>query len=631
MPSTFFGLTIAGSGLSSFQAAINTTANNISNVQTDGYTKQVANRVASEALRVHQKYGTTGSGVTTTSITQVRDFYYDVKYWENNANVGYYDKRLYYMKQIETYYIDDEKTYQKGFSTILDTMFKDLDSLKGNAGDVNKRNEFIGASSNLTSYFTGISEELQSLQSSCNDEIKTIVAKVNATASKIATLNKQINQLELNGGYANELRDQRALLIDDLAQIVPVTVNEVPIKDSKYPDRVTGANWYTVSINGQDIVDGYDYRTIECRARDYKVNQTDIDGLYDLYWSDTGNSFNTTNASMNGQLRALFEMRDGNNEENFSGVLTKVDGNKVTFDQKLSITDMAGMNMDTEGIITIGNKNFHYNGFSYKTTVDSEGNETITSFTFNLEDVDAAVNLDDYVGKKAEIGTSIDSLGIPYYMNQMTAFVRSFASKFNRLEQTGVDLNGNDMRTFFVANITKEERAFADDNFEMKAGNYTYTSESDTYYWLTAANFGVAKECVKDPTRFSTITKDKYNELKGKDPTGDITQGEDAYDLAEELLKLQSDVKMYRNCGASDFLKCLYNDVSVDKQEASTFNENFANISESITSQRLSISGVDEDEEALDLVKFQNAYNLSSQMVQVMTEMYDQLILQTGV
>ena len=79
MPSTFFGLTIAGSGLSSFQAAINTTANNISNVQTNGYTKQVANRVASEALRVHQKYGTTGSGVTTTSITQVRDFYYDVK------------------------------------------------------------------------------------------------------------------------------------------------------------------------------------------------------------------------------------------------------------------------------------------------------------------------------------------------------------------------------------------------------------------------------------------------------------------------------------------------------------------------------------------------------------------------
>lgn len=631
MPSTFFGLTIAGSGLSSFQAAINTTANNISNVQTNGYTKQVANRVASEALRVHQKYGTTGSGVTTTSITQVRDFYYDVKYWENSASVGYYDKRLYYMQQIETYYIDDEKTYQKGFSSILDTMFNGLDSLKGNAGDVNKRKEFIGSCQNLASYFTGLSEELQSLQSSCNDEIKTLVSKVNATASKIATLNKQINQLELNGGYANELRDQRAVLVDELSQIVPVTVNEAPIKDTHYPDRETGANWYTVSINGQSIVDGYDYRTLECRSREYKVNQTDIEGLYDLYWSDTGNSFNTSNASMNGELRALFEMRDGNNEENFSGTMTKVNGNKVTFDKTLSITDIEGMNMDTEGIITIGNKNFHYKGFSYETTVDADGNETITSFTFNLEDVDASVNLNEYVGKKGEIGTSIDSLGIPYYMNQMTAFVRSFASKLNRLELTGVDLNGNDMRTFFVANTVAGEKGFADDNFEMIAGNYTYTSDSDTYYWLTAANFGVAKECEKDPTRFSTITKDKYNQLKGEDPTGDITQGEDAYDLAEELLKLKSDVKMYRNCVASDFLKCLYNDVSVDKQEASTFNENYSNISETITAQRLSISGVDEDEEALDLVKFQNAYNLSSQMVQVLTEMYDQLILQTGV
>lgn len=626
MPSTFFGLTIAGSGLSSFQAAINTTANNISNVQTKGYTKQVANRVASEALRVHQKYGTAGSGVTTTSITQVRDFYYDVKYWENSANVGYYEKKLYYMNQIETYYIDDEKTYQQGFSTILDKMFNNLDSLKGNAGDINKRKAFIGTAENLTSYFTGLSSQLQSLQSSCNDEIKTIVGKVNATASKIATLNKQINQLELNGGYANELRDERAVLVDELSQVVPVTVTEVPIKDSNYPDRVTGANWYTVSINGQDIVDGYDYHTIECRAREYKVNQTDIDGLYDLYWADTGNSFLSTNASMSGELRALFEIRDGNNEENFAGKLTSVDGNKVTFENDISITSVSDLNMANEGIITIGNKNFHYEGFSYDVTIDDDGNEKITSFTFNLKDVDAAVNLNDYIGKKSEIGTAIDSLGIPYYLNQMTAFIRTFASNFNRMELTGVDLNGNAMRTFFVAKTEKGEIDLTDDFTE--PGTHTYdVLDTEGYYWLTATNFSVATECSYDCTRFATITSDTYHTY----PTGDITQGEDAYDLADKLLTLKSDVKMYRNCAASDFLKCIYNDVSVDKQEASTFNDNYNNISESITSQRLSISGVDEDEEALDLVKFQNAYNLASQMVQVMTEMYDQLILQTGV
>ena len=58
---------------------------------------------------------------------------------------------------------------------------------------------------------------------------------------------------------------------------------------------------------------------------------------------------------------------------------------------------------------------------------------------------------------------------------------------------------------------------------------------------------------------------------------------------------------------------------------------NFDKISRAIVAQRTSVSGVDNDEEALNLVKFQEAYNLSSKMIQVMTEIYDRLILQTGV
>ena len=77
MSSTFFGLTIAASGLNTSQAQINTTANNISNVNTTGYSKQVVNTVASSALRVYQSYGTTGTGVEAKSVTQQRDLYYD--------------------------------------------------------------------------------------------------------------------------------------------------------------------------------------------------------------------------------------------------------------------------------------------------------------------------------------------------------------------------------------------------------------------------------------------------------------------------------------------------------------------------------------------------------------------------
>lgn len=629
MPSTFFGLTIAGSGLSAFQAAINTTANNISNVRTDGYSRQVANRVASEALRVHQKYGTAGSGVTTESITQMRDFYYDVKYWENNANLGYYDRKQYYMKQIEIYFIDDDKNYQEGFSTILDTMFSDLDTLHGNPGDINNRKQFIGSAESLTGYFTEVSKELQDLQSSCNDEIQTIVGKMNNLASKIATLNRQIDQLEVKGGKANELRDQRALLIDELSQIVPVEVTEAPIKDSNNPDRETGLNWYRVTVGGQTIVDGYDYRTLECVPREYRANQSDVEGLYDLRWTDTGMRFEVSSPSMTGQLRALFEMRDGNNEENFQGTVKSIDSaNKTITIEDSNITSVFNMNMPSEGVITLGYKEFEYDGFSYTTEIDEDGTEKITSYTFNLKEDPAQSGVQE--GKtSARIGTSIDALGVSYYLNQMTTFVRSFSYKFNNLELQGVDLNGDPMRTFFVANTIDGEKGFGDvDTTTGKTYQITTdsTTTADTYYWLTSSSFAVAEECQRDPQRFATIGK-----IPDPNEAGGINQGIDQADIADELLKLKSEVKLFRGRGASDFLKCILSDISVDKQEADVFQQNYSNIEEMIEAQRLSISGVDEDEEALDLVKFQNAYNLASQMVQVMTEMYDQLILQTGV
>ncbi len=132
MPSTFFGLNIASSGLSAYQVALNTTANNIANVQTTGYSRQQSNRVASDALLVHQQYGAVGTGVTTVSVKQIRNQYYDTKILVQSV-IGrtVYETKLSYLQQIENYFIDDDSS--KGFSTILNTMFNDLDTLKNNA------------------------------------------------------------------------------------------------------------------------------------------------------------------------------------------------------------------------------------------------------------------------------------------------------------------------------------------------------------------------------------------------------------------------------------------------------------------------------------------------------------------
>ena len=71
--------------------------------------------------------------------------------------------------------------------------------------------------------------------------------------------------------------------------------------------------------------------------------------------------------------------------------------------------------------------------------------------------------------------------------------------------------------------------------------------------------------------------------------------------------------------------------VALNASRANTFYASFKDISGTIDNQRLSISGVDEDEEAVNLVKYQNGYNLASKMIQTLTEIYDRLILETGV
>ena len=608
MPSQFFGLTIASSGLSAYQAALNTTANNISNEQTKGYSRQAANLSASDALRVNAKYGSMGSGVTVNSIKQIRSEYYDTKYWQNQASLGLYETKLGYLEQIENYFIDDDT--EKGFSTILNKMFNSLDTLTHPAGDTNVRQQFISDAQSFMTYFNSVATGLGQIQDSVNEEIKSTVENINAIGKKISLLNKQINVIEVQGGYANELRDQRALLIDELSSIVPTEVSEVPVTNSKHPDMQTGANYYTVKINGQKFVDTYEYSELTCVARKNTINQSDREGMYEIVWADTGNSFKAGSDSSSGSLKALFDIRDGNNSENFRGSIKGVTASTITISNP-SITNVNAMTMPAEGVLTIDGKNYNYTDFTF--TTDADGN--VKEYTFTLENQlssDQQAKLD---GKQASIGESIDAMGVPYYLAQMNEFLRNFAGSFNDIMNSAdaKDLNGNstDYFSFFTGTHTKTGEEYVLSN---AAGVYS-AKASNSYYQLTCGNACVSNIAVKDPTTIATTT----------------TNAADAYDLVEKMLKLKSDTELYRGGGADDFLECMYSDISVDSQKSKIFQKNYSNISNAIDKQRMSVSGVEKDEEAIDLVKFQNAYNLSSKMVSVLAEIYDKLINETGV
>ena len=702
MPSQFFGLNIAYTGLLASNAALNTTSNNIANVQTEGYSRQQVTTQAANALRVFQTYGCAGAGVETLAIERVRNEFYDFRFWNNNEQVGEYEQKIYYMEQIESYFHDNGQN--AGFKTVFDQlMITGLQELMKNPDNLSFKEQFVGYAGALTEYFNNVAGNLEKLQKDVNEEIKVKVDEINSIASEIAALNKQINTIELKGVNANELRDRRTLLVDQLSQIVDVEVKETKIADLNNPDRNTGGSRFTVKIaGGQVLVDNFEYNGLKCVSRtdDQKVNQTDVDGLYDVVWDDGTNSkFNLYGGAIGGALKGLIDLRDGNNGESFSGVIVPngVDNTNHTVTVKVDkhyLKDLNKCNLsDSGGVIKLGNKEYYYDSWTYSVSYDN--GEPEYTYTFQMSDT-ATINAAE--GSTASVGKSVAYQGVPYYMAQMNEWIRTFSQKFNDIltsgyagDQKGVALftanmmtenkqyffgnHGDETEAEYVARVekilkdqkldptnpadkdkvlavceaalqdyrydTESKEAYGKRVDKLKAFNTKYSlgltdaeikeaaklkvtvgkddANSQSYYLMTAKYFDVSNTVENDPSLLATKKKE-----------GD---GAEQNDLLEDINKIATDKgsMSFRGCSASEFLQCILSDVALNASRAETFYSSYADIAISIDTQRISISGVDEDEEAVNLVKYQNGYTLASKMIQTLTEVYDRLILQTGV
>ena len=633
MPSQFFGLMIGYSGLTAAQASQNITANNIANINTEGYSRQELKQEAASALRTYTHYGMAGAGVDAKGVDQIRDAYIDLKYRANSASLGEYARKNSYMGEIENLFTDT--TLVPGFNTVyVENFYNALSKLEDDPGSTTTRTAFIGQAKSVTEYFNNMAINLEKTQDNINQEIRDVVDRINSIGSQIASLNKQINVLEVRGTTANELRDQRANLIDELSAIVDVETREVDVYNYADPDNPTGMKNFQVMIGGAcTLVDGYEYDTLECRARDQKINQSDIDGLYDLYWKKTGTKFAPLADTLSGQLKGLLELRDGNNKEFFDGkVKTAANQGAASIEVKVPdgrLTDMTKNTIPDAGTITISGFDYTYSSWSFDASENTYKFEGLQYRDSNGDMKDGLLE-STKADLTVRIGRSVNYMGVPYYQAQMNEFVRSLASVFNKIEGRGYDLNGDAMgdRCFFqMIDIegTQHDLMQTDDsridgtsyiikNASQSNGTYTYNA-------LTARNFVISAEIFADSSKMATTyNKESDTSVDGADLVKDLS-----------LLKTDRDKIAFRGCSSAEFLQCVLGDVALSKQSANTFEKNFTIIGQGITNQRLSVSGVDTDEEALNLVKFQHAYELSAKVIQTMTEMYDRLILNTGV
>lgn len=461
MPSTFFGLSIATSGMLSYRAHLNVTAHNIANTKTDGYTRQYAEQSAKYPISLKTSYGMVGAGSEVTAIVNKRDEYYDYKFRKSNAIFGYYDTAQYYMKSLEDHmYSNDSES--ASLSNSLTNFFNRLTSLTTTVSDITKRTEITGYADTLCKYANETVKNFQQMQDELNMHISTTVDQVNAYAEQIASLTKQINTLEVYGGRANDLRDQRERIIDNLSLLVNVDVEEIPAAGNN------GHTQYIVNIAGGVLVDTNSYNKLSVVPSDTYNNLGDVDGLYTIRWSN-GQKFPIRNTSLGGQLQALFEIRDGNNGENFKA--TYVPGSAVTGGKTIKMTaessssdiasSLAKLSIPaSDGVIKIGNSEYQYDSFEVE--VDSTGKYTYTFTLKNALSAFDATNINNQqtsaaaVGKPliTSIGDEVEYRGIPYYMSQLNEFVRTFSATFNQQHNKGYDMDGNLGEDLFMAKDT---------------------------------------------------------------------------------------------------------------------------------------------------------------------------------
>ncbi|HHV29565.1 flagellar hook-associated protein FlgK [Acetivibrio mesophilus] len=305
---SFFGFNVAVRGLYTAQRNMDVINHNINNINTPGYSRQVAVQSASNPISLFNGTGMLGTGSEVRSIERIRDEYLDYKYWSENVSYGEWKAKKSLLADMEVTFNEPSDS---GFNAVMNSFYNSLQELAKDPGSDAVRALVKEQGVTLARYFNNIASHFEELQFDINNQVKTIVTEINSLGSQIAQLNRQIYNSELDGNTANDLRDQRTVLIDSLSGLVNIDVNEIVV--GKLPNGRDDKRM-VITISGKAFVDNFDLNKLSIRQRADKLNENeDIPNLYEVEWED-GNSLSVRG----GELRGLLDVRDGNDGENGS-------------------------------------------------------------------------------------------------------------------------------------------------------------------------------------------------------------------------------------------------------------------------------------------------------------------------
>jgi flagellar hook-associated protein FlgK len=269
------------------QNALNITANNVSNQNTPGYTREVVNWQPTDAVTLS---GTTYSIGITSSGTSVRDRVLEQRVQQQaqtQAQSGALESALQQVQNIFGLSSTSTSASSTALGSAVDSFFNSLSTLESNPADASTRQAVLTAANNLTSAFNSASNQLAQVSSGLDQQVSTTVGQINTLTTTIASLNQQIATISPNGD-AGTLEDQRQLAIAQLSQYVGLD------------QMTTEANGITLTTaNGAVLVSG---------TQSYALSTTQVAGQTDVI----ANGQNITSGISGGQLGGVLQTRDQN-------------------------------------------------------------------------------------------------------------------------------------------------------------------------------------------------------------------------------------------------------------------------------------------------------------------------------
>ncbi|WP_213876062.1 flagellar hook-associated protein FlgK [Pseudomonas sp. dw_358] len=213
-------ISIGLSGLAASQAALSTTGNNITNVSTAGYSRESVDTTSSALQNIGVGY--LGTGTTISDVRRIYNSYMDTQLQTSTALAA--DATAYSTQATSTDTLLSDST--TGISAVLTSFFSAVQTSSASPTDTSARQALLTSAATLSNRFNSISSQLTQQNDSINSQLTTVAGQVNKLSQSIADYNKQISALSSSGTSPNSLLDARNEAVRSLNELVGVTVQQ---------------------------------------------------------------------------------------------------------------------------------------------------------------------------------------------------------------------------------------------------------------------------------------------------------------------------------------------------------------------------------------------------------------------